>query len=101
MDEEVPPLNAEQIYEFAIGDGEPLPFAYVRQSRLIYPKGPFNKTWLLDQIYAGNIRSAVLIPRDKFHGVRVIPLQSVFDLMEKLAQAPGPAPRKPDKGSIR
>ena len=101
MDEDTP-FSAEQIDEFTIGEDEPLPFPYVRESRLIFPKGPFNKNWVRDQIYAGNIRSALLIPRDRFHGTRVIHLQSVLDLIEKLAQAPGePGPRKPRKGSSK
>jgi len=100
MNEEVP-FEAEQIDEFALNDNDPLPFPYVRQSRLIFPKGPFNKNWLTDQICAGNIRSAVLIPRDQNHGIRVVHLQSVFDLIKKLAQAPGPDPKTPYKGWIR
>jgi hypothetical protein len=101
MDEDAP-FSAEQIDEFTIGDNEPLPFPYVRESRLTFPRGPLNKTWIRDQIYAGNIRSAVLIPRDRFHGTRVIHLQSVLDLIEKLAQAAGePNPPKPRKRSSK
>jgi hypothetical protein len=101
MPSEDPGFDAEQIDEFAVGDSEPLPFRYVRQSRLIFPRGPLNKTWLIDQICAGNIRSTVLLPRGKNHGIRVVDLQSVFDLIEKLAQAPGPDPKTPCKGVIR
>jgi hypothetical protein len=100
MSEEAP-FEADQIAEFAYGDSEPLPFRYVRQSRLIFPRGPLNKSWVFDQICAGNIRSAVLIPRGKHHGIRVIDLESVHALIDKIAQAPGPDPKSPDKGWIR
>jgi hypothetical protein len=97
MNDEVP-FDATQMDEFTIGDGEPLPFPYVRQSRLVFPKGPLNKNWLMDQIYLGTVRSALLIPRDKFHGVRVVHLQSVLELIERLAQAPGADPSAAPKG---
>jgi hypothetical protein len=100
MDEDAP-FHAEEIEEFTIGNGESLPFPYVRESRLTFPRGPLNKNWIRDQIYAGNIRSAVLIPRDRYHGVRVIHLGSLLHLIEKLAQAPGPAPKGGPKGWIR
>ena len=100
MSEEVP-FEAEQIDEFAYGDSEPLPFRYVRQSRLIFPRGPLNKSWVFDQICAGNIRSAVLIPRGKNHGIRVIDVESVHALIDKIAHESGPAPKKQDKGWIR
>jgi hypothetical protein len=92
-------LPEEQIPEFAIGNNEPLPLKYVRMSRLIYPRGPFSKSWFLDQIQ--NFKTVLLVPRGKNYGVRLVDLKSLCAHLERLAQAPGPAPKGGDKGWIR
>ena len=96
FDDELP---EEQIAEFAIGNEELLPFRYVRMSRLIYPRGPFNRNWLMDQIR--HYKTLLLIPRGKNYGVRLVDLKSLCEHLERLAQAPGPAPKGDDKGWIR
>ena len=68
-------------------------------SRLIYPRGPFPKSWLLDQMQ--HFKTLLLIPRGKNYGVRLIDIQSLTDHLDRIAQAPGPAPKSPDKGCIR
>jgi hypothetical protein len=78
-------FEAEEIDEYALGDTEQLPLPYVRQSRLIYPRGPFNSNWIEDQIGAGNIRNALLVPRDKLYGIRLIDLRSILSLLDALA----------------
>ncbi len=92
-------LPEEQVPEFAIGDDEPLPLPYVRLSRLVYPKGPFARSWLQDQMQ--NFKTVLLIPRGKTYGVRLVELKSLIAHLEKLAQAPGLDPRAPYKGRIR
>ena len=92
-------LPEEQIPEYAIGNDEPLPLKYVRMSRLIYPRGPLNKSWLLDQM--PHFKTLLLIPRGKNYGVRLVDLQSLYEHINRLTQAPGPAPKGGDKGWIR
>ena len=92
-------LPEEQIPEYAIGDNEPLPLKYVRMSRLVYPRGPFSRNWLEDQIQ--HYETLLLIPRGKNYGVRLVNLQSLCQHLERLAQAPGPDPKTSYKGWIR
>jgi hypothetical protein len=92
-------LPEKFIPEFAIGDNEPLPFSYVRLSRLVYPKGPFSRSWLQDQM--GNFKTLLLTPRGANYGVRLVDLKSLFAHVEALAQAPGPDPKASYKGWIR
>jgi hypothetical protein len=92
-------LPEEQIPEYAVTDTEPLPLKYVRMSRLIYPRGPLNKNWIMDQMH--NFKTVLLIPRGKNYGVRLVDLQSLCEHLDRLAQAPGPAPKSPDTGWIR
>jgi hypothetical protein len=92
-------LPEEQLAEYAICDNEALPLSYVRESRLVYPKGPFNRNWLFDQ--RANFKTLLLIPRGKNYGVRLVDLKSLFAHLEKLAQAPGPDPKTPYRGWIR
>jgi hypothetical protein len=92
-------LPEEQIPEYAIGNNEPSPLKYVRMSRLIYPRGPLNKNWILDQMQ--HFKTVLLIPRGKTYGVRLIDIQSLTAHLDRLAQAPGPARKGGDKGWIR
>jgi hypothetical protein len=89
-------MDESVIDEFAIGDNDPLPFKWVRYSRLKHPRGPFNESWLFDQVIQNTVRSVIVIPRDKVRGVRLIELQSLLNLLERLAAAPGPDPRTQD-----
>jgi hypothetical protein len=92
-------LPEKFISEFALGDNDPLPFPYVRLSRLVYPKGPFSRSWLQDQ--QQHYKSVLLIPRDRNYRVRLVDLKSLLEHVERLAQAPGPDPKAPYKGWIR
>jgi hypothetical protein len=87
-------MDESQIDEFAIGDGEPLPFKWVRYSRLKHPAGPFNESWLFDQVIRKTVRSVMLVPRDRVLGVRLIDLESLLALIERLAQDPGSCSKK-------
>jgi hypothetical protein len=98
-DEPPAELPEEHLPEFAIGDNACLPLPYVRLSRLVYPKGPFSRSWLQDQMQ--HFKTVLLIPRGKTYGVRLVELKSLFAHLEKLAQAPGPDPRAPYEGWIR
>jgi|HubBroStandDraft_6_1064221.scaffolds.fasta_scaffold4129302_1 hypothetical protein len=82
-------MDESEIDEFAIGDNDALPFRWVRYSRLKHPKGPFNESWLFDQVVQNRVRSVILLPRDKVRGVRLVDLQSLLSLLEQLAAAPG------------
>jgi hypothetical protein len=86
-------MDESEIGEFAIGDNDALPFKWVRYSRLKHPKGPFNESWLFDQVIQNKVRSVILVPRDKVRGVRLVELESLLSLLERLAAAPGPDPR--------
>jgi hypothetical protein len=92
-------LPEEQIPEYAIGNDELLPLKYVRMSRLIYPRGPFSKSWLLDQMQ--HFKTVLLVPRDRNYGIRLVDLETLTAHLDRLAKAPGPAPKSPDKGWIR
>ena len=85
MDDELP-FEAEQVDEFAIGDNEPLPLPFARISRLCFPIGPLKPSWLHDQISARKIRSAMLVPRDKLKGIRLVDLRSLISHIESLSE---------------
>ena len=82
-------MDESQIDEFVINDGDALPFKWVRYSRLKHPNGPFNESWLFDQVIQKKVRSLMLVPRDKVRGIRVIDLESLLALIEQMATAPG------------
>jgi hypothetical protein len=90
------PFDDDRLDEFVLGDSEAMPFKWARYSRLIHPIGPFNASWLFDQVIQGNIESVMLVPRHKLLGVRVVNLESLCALVTRLAQAPG-KPKKAKK----
>lgn len=92
-----PPFDDDRIDEFAVADTEPLPLKWARYSRLIEPRGPFRATWLFDQILLKTVRCAVLTPRDKLRGIRLINLEDLHAVLTQLAQAPGPPRKHPEE----
>ena len=94
-------MDESEIDEYAVGDREPLPFKWVRYARLKHPRGPFYDPWLFDQVVTGMVKSVVVIPRGKNHGVRLVDLESLLALVNRLAKEAGPPPKSPDTGWIR
>ena len=91
------PSDDNRIDEFVVADTEPLPLKWARYSRLIEPRGPFRATWLFDQICLKTVRSAVLTPRDKLRGIRIVNLEDLHAILERIAKAPGPARKHPEE----